>query len=62
MPIEPVRKRRRLEQPRLFILVDVSRSMETHAQLFLRISRAFVGVADARVFVFYTRRSDWTTN
>ncbi len=60
VPIEPVWKRRRLEQPRLFILVDVSRSMETHAQLFLRISRAFVGVADARVFVFHTRLAEIT--
>jgi len=38
----------------------VSRSMETHAQLFLRIARAFVGVLDARVFVFHTRLAEVT--
>ena len=34
--------------------------METHAQLFLRIARAFVGVLDARVFVFHTRLAEVT--
>lgn len=55
VPIQPAWRRPRRERPRLFILVDVSRSMQTHAQLFLRIARAFVGTADARVFVFHTR-------
>jgi uncharacterized protein with von Willebrand factor type A (vWA) domain len=44
----------------VFILVDVSRSMETHAQLFLRIARAFVAAVDARVFVFHTRLAEVT--
>jgi len=35
--------------------------METHAQLFLRIARAFVGVLDARVFVFHTRLAEVTS-
>ncbi len=60
VPIRPAWAQRRREQPRLFILVDVSRSMETHAQLFLRIARAFVGVARARVFVFHTRLAEVT--
>jgi uncharacterized protein with von Willebrand factor type A (vWA) domain len=34
--------------------------METHAQLFLRIARAFVQAADARVFVFHTRLAEVT--
>ena len=55
LPIHPVWRSQRRERPRLFILVDVSRSMETHAQLFLRIARAFVNAMDARVFVFHTR-------
>jgi uncharacterized protein with von Willebrand factor type A (vWA) domain len=42
------------------VLVDVSRSMETHAQLFLRIARAFVVAAQARVFVFHTRLAEVT--
>ncbi|MDP3085347.1 MAG: VWA domain-containing protein [Rubrivivax sp.] len=60
VPLAPVWRRPRREQPRLFILVDVSRSMETHAQLFLRIARAFVGAAGARVFVFHTRLAEVT--
>lgn len=60
MPFAPAWLARRQERPRLFVLVDVSRSMETHAQLFLRIARAFVGVLDARVFVFHTRLAEVT--
>lgn len=60
VPFKPAWRRPRRERPRLFILVDVSRSMETHAQLFLRIARAFVGVARARVFVFHTRLAEVT--
>ncbi len=60
LPIHPVWRAPRREKPRLFILVDVSRSMETHAQLFLRIARAFVAVMNARVFVFHTRLAEVT--
>jgi len=60
MPFDPVWHERRRERPRVFVLVDVSRSMETYAQLFLRIARAFVGVLDARVFVFHTRLAEVT--
>ena len=60
VPFEPSWVARRKEKPQVFILVDVSRSMETHAQLFLRIARAFVGVLDARVFVFHTRLAEVT--
>jgi uncharacterized protein with von Willebrand factor type A (vWA) domain len=60
VPVKPVWRQPRRERPRLFILVDVSRSMETHAQLFLRMARAFVGVAQARVFVFHTRLAEVT--
>jgi len=60
LPLAPAWRRPRRERPRLFILVDVSRSMETHAQLFLRIARAFVQAADARVFVFHTRLAEVT--
>jgi uncharacterized protein with von Willebrand factor type A (vWA) domain len=55
LPLAPAWRR-----PRLFVLVDVSRSMETHAQLFLRIARAFVGAAQARIFVFHTRLAEVT--
>ncbi len=59
-PMQPAWRRPRRERPRLFILVDVSRSMETHAQLFLRVARAFVSVLRARVFVFHTRLAEVT--
>lgn len=60
VPIAPVWRAPRRERPRVFILVDVSRSMQTHAQLFLRIARAFVGAVGARVFVFHTRLAEVT--
>lgn len=60
VPLHPAWRAPRRERPRLFLLVDVSRSMETHAQLFLRIARAFVGVMGARVFVFHTRLAEVT--
>jgi uncharacterized protein with von Willebrand factor type A (vWA) domain len=60
LPLVPAWRRPRRERPRLFIAVDVSRSMETHAQLFLRIARAFVTGAGARVFVFHTRLAEVT--
>jgi uncharacterized protein len=60
LPMAPVWRQPRREKPRVFILVDVSRSMETHAQLFLRIARAFVSAVHARVFVFHTRLAEVT--
>lgn len=60
VPLHPAWRAPRRERPRLFILVDVSRSMETHAQLFLRIARAFVAAMHARVFVFHTRLAEVT--
>lgn len=58
--LQPAWKARRQEPPRLFILADVSRSMESHAALFLRVARAFALEADARVFVFHTRLAEVT--
>ncbi len=55
LPLAPAWQRRRRELPRVFMLVDVSRSMELYAQLFLRVARAFCEVLRARVFVFHTR-------
>lgn len=51
---------RKKRQPQLVVLVDVSRSMEVHAQFFLRLARAFVEVMDARAFVFHTRAAEVT--
>jgi uncharacterized protein len=60
MPFEPAWLKRRRERPRLFILVDVSRSMELYARLFLHVARAFAAVLKARVFVFHTRLTEIT--
>jgi len=51
----PVWRTPRRIPPRIFLFVDVSRSMESHAAFFLRVARAFVREADARVFVFHTQ-------
>ena len=40
--------------PNVYILVDVSQSMETHAQFFLRMARSFCQIMQARGFVFHT--------
>ena len=56
----PCWKTTKTEPPRVFILVDVSRSMEAHASLFLRVARAFALEAQARVFVFHTRMIEVT--
>lgn len=45
---------RKVVPPKVFILVDVSQSMETHAQFFLRMARSFCQVLQARAFVFHT--------
>lgn len=60
VPVQPAWRAPRRERPRVFVLVDVSRSMQTHAQVLLRIARAFAGVLDARVFVFHTRLCEVT--
>jgi len=60
LPLNPVWRRARRARPRLFLLVDVSRSMQIHAQLFLRIARALIRAADARAFVFHTRLTEVT--
>jgi uncharacterized protein with von Willebrand factor type A (vWA) domain len=60
LPLRPAWREIRRERPKLFVLVDVSRSMETHAQLFLRIARALVLAMNARVFVFHTRLAEVT--
>lgn len=52
--------RRQRRQPRVVVLVDVSRSMEVHAQFFLRLSRALVEIMEARAFVFHTKLAEVT--
>lgn len=61
VPLRPAWLSPRTQAPRLFILVDVSRSMESHAAFFLRVARAFAQVGDARVFVFHTRIAEVTS-
>ncbi|MCX8521867.1 MAG: VWA domain-containing protein [Rhodoferax sp.] len=57
---QPIWKVKRQQPPRLFLLADVSRSMESHAALYLRVARAFALEARARVFVFHTRLAEVT--
>ena len=52
--IQLLMKDKKTTPPKVFILVDVSKSMETHAQFFLRMARSFCQILDARVFVFHT--------
>ncbi|MCD8516041.1 MAG: VWA domain-containing protein [Burkholderiaceae bacterium] len=47
-------RKRQTVMPNVYILVDVSHSMETHAQFFLRMARSFCQVMRARAFVFHT--------
>ena len=53
-----VQRKRRL--PQVVVLVDVSRSMESHAPFFLRLGRALVDIMGARAFVFHTRLAEVT--
>jgi uncharacterized protein with von Willebrand factor type A (vWA) domain len=54
------RVQRKRRMPQVVVLVDVSRSMETHAQFFLRLGRALVDIMGARAFVFHTRLAEVT--
>jgi len=53
-------KKRDQIMPRIYVLIDVSKSMESHAPFFLRIGRTFGQVLGARVLVFHTRISEIT--
>jgi uncharacterized protein with von Willebrand factor type A (vWA) domain len=60
-PIELAFRKRRKMQPRLVLLLDVSRSMNLYSFFFLRLARALQGVKlDARVFIWHTRLSGVT--
>ena len=61
IPLRPAWLSPQTRAPKLFILVDVSRSMESHAAFFLRVAKAFAQVGDARVFVFHTRIAEVTS-
>ena len=58
--VKLARVQRQRRQPRVVVLVDVSRSLEVHAQFYLRLCRAFVEVMDARALVFHTSVADVT--
>jgi len=56
VPLELALRRPGERQPRLFLLVDVSRSMSLYSYLFLRFARGIVAAfRDAAVFAFHTR-------
>ncbi len=56
----PAWRSRRREVPNLIILCDVSRSMEAHVALSLRVARAFTRVMPVRSFVFHVRTTEVT--
>jgi uncharacterized protein with von Willebrand factor type A (vWA) domain len=60
LPLAPAWQRKRTQPPQLFVLVDVSRSMESHAAFFLRVARALAQAAGARVFVFHVQLAEVT--
>src|SRR3569832_687609 len=54
-PLDPVYNRRRRRQPRLVLLMDVSRSMSLYSYFFLRFARGVLDVfRDAHAFVYHT--------
>ena len=54
-PLAPVYSLRRLRQPRLILLLDVSRSMSLYSYFFLRFARGVIGAfRDAHVFAYHT--------
>ncbi|CAG9168442.1 hypothetical protein LMG23992_01132 [Cupriavidus laharis] len=56
MPLELAWRQKRRVQPRLVLLLDVSRSMSPYAFFFLRLARVLgARVADVHAFVFHTR-------
>jgi len=56
VPLELALQRPGERQPRLFLLVDVSRSMSLYSYLFLRFARGIAAAfRDAAVFAFHTR-------
>ena len=55
-PLELAFRRPRNRQPRLIVLIDVSRSMSLYSYVFLRFARGIVNVfRDADAFAFHTR-------
>ena len=56
MPLQLVYRRRRRRQPRLILVVDVSRSMALYSTVFLRFARGIVNTfGDASAFALHTR-------
>ena len=56
MPLELAYRERNKRQPRLVLVVDVSRSMSMYSLVFLRFARALVNVFDsAEAFAYHTR-------
>jgi len=60
-PIRLAHKRRRKEKPKIYILVDISSSVERYARFFLMLTRAFVSTPiNCRSFAFEDRALEIT--
>lgn len=56
LPLQLAYRQRRRRQPRLVVIVDVSRSMALYSNLFLRFARGVVNAfGDASAFAYHTR-------
>lgn len=56
----PAWQKRRYETPKIVLAVDVSRSMESFAEFYLRLASAFARWLPIRVYVFHVRCSEIT--
>lgn len=56
LPLQLVYRQRRRRQPRLVVIIDVSRSMALYSTMFLRFARGILNAfGDAAVFAYHTR-------
>ena len=56
----PAWQKQRKETPNIVMAIDVSRSMETYAEFYLRLARAFSRWLPIRVFVFHVQSAEVT--
>lgn len=56
LPLQLVYRQRRRRQPRLILIIDVSRSMALYSNMFLRFARGIVNAfSDSAAFAYHTR-------
>ena len=58
--IQPGWRRRRRKVPQILMVLDVSRSMESYAESYIRLARAFSRWLPLRVFLFHVKHAEVT--